>query len=204
MGDETIEPETTQNLTAALESAAAGDPQAAEQLLPILYAELRRLAHSYMSRQAEGHTLQTTALVHEAYLRLVGNEDPGWSGKGHFFAAAAQAMRQILIEQARRKGALKHGGGTKKQGLENVEPEIQQPSDDILALNEALSELEQTDPRMGRLVMLHHFGGLSMPETAAAMGISLSTAEREWRFARAVLFNRIYGSDENRRSNSST
>jgi RNA polymerase sigma factor (TIGR02999 family) len=185
----------TVNLTTVLESAAQGDPRAAEQLLPLLYGELRRLAHSYMSRQADGHTLQTTALVHEAYMRLVGKEDPGWSGRGHFFAAAAQAMRQILIEQARRKSAFKHGGGAKRVNLENVEPEIQPPSEDLLALDDALTELEQADPRKAKLVMLHYFAGLTMPETAAAMGISLSTAEREWRFARALLFGRIHGSD---------
>lgn len=179
------------NLTCVLDAAAQGDARAAEQLLPILYEELRRLAHSYMNRQADGQTLQTTALVHEAYMRLVGNEDPGWNGRGHFFAAAAQAMRQILIEQARRKGALKHGGDARRVDLDAVELEIEPPSDDVLALNEALIELEQAEPRKARLVLLHHFAGLTMPETAAAMGISVSTAEREWRFARALLFTRI-------------
>jgi RNA polymerase sigma factor (TIGR02999 family) len=179
------------NLTCVLDAAAQGDPRAAEQLLPILYDELHRLAHSYMNRQAEGNTLQTTALVHEAYMRLVGNEDPGWNGRGHFFAAAAQAMRQILIEQARRKAAVKHGGEARRVDIAAVEPEITPPSDDVLALNEALAELEQTEPRMARLVLLRHFAGLTMPEAAAAMGISLSTAEREWRFARALLFTRI-------------
>lgn len=186
-----------QNLTCVLDAAAQGDARAAEQLLPILYDELHRLAHSYMNRQSEGHTLQTTALVHEAYMRLVGKDDPGWNGRGHFFAAAAQAMRQILIEQARRKAAVKHGGGARRVNLEAVEPAIEPPSDNILALNEALNELEQTDPRKARLVLLHHFAGLTMQETAAAMDISVSTAEREWRFARALLFTRIReGSEE--------
>lgn len=180
-----------ENLTCVLDAAAQGDPRAAEQLLPILYDELHRLAHSYMKRQADGHTLQTTALVHEAYMRLVGNEDPGWNGRGHFFAAAAQAMRQILIEQARRKAAVKHGGQARRMDIAAVEPEVELPSDDVLALNEALAELEQTEPRMAQLVLLRHFAGLTMPEAAAAMGISLSTAEREWRFARALLFTRI-------------
>lgn len=180
-----------ENLTCVLDAAAQGDPRAAEQLLPILYDELHRLAHSYMNRQAEGHTLQTTALVHEAYMRLVGNEDPGWNGRGHFFAAAAQAMRQILIEQARRKAAVKHGGQARRVDIAAVEPEVELPSDDVLALNEALAELERTEPRMAQLVLLRHFAGLTMPEAAAAMGISLSTAEREWRFARALLFTRI-------------
>lgn len=179
------------NLTGVLEAAAGGDPRAAEQLLPILYEELHHLAHSYMNRQADGLTLQTTALVHEAYMRLVGVEDPGWNGRGHFFGAAAQAMRQILIEQARRKAALKHGGDARRVDLSSVEPEIVPPSDDVLALNEALTELEASDPRKARLVLLRHFAGLTMPEAAAAMGISLSTAEREWRFARALLYTRI-------------
>lgn len=184
------------NLTDVIDAAAQGDPHAAEQLLPILYDELHRLAHSYMNRQAEGHTLQTTALVHEAYMRLVGKDDPGWNGRGHFFAAAAQAMRQILIEQARRKAAVKHGGAARRVDLEAVEPQTLPPTDDVLALNEALTELEAADPRKARLVLLHHFAGLTIPETAAAMGISVSTAEREWRFARALLFTRIRGQSE--------
>jgi RNA polymerase sigma factor (TIGR02999 family) len=186
----------TANLTRVLESAAQGDSHAAEQLLPILYGELKRLAHSYMNRQRSDHTLQTTALVHEAYLRLVGKEDPGWNGRGHFFAAAAQAMRQILIEQARRKNAVKHGGGLKRVDLDVAQPTIELPSEDILALNDALTELDQADPRKAKLVMLHYFAGLTMPEAAAAMGISLSTAEREWRFARALLFAQIHGSSK--------
>jgi RNA polymerase sigma factor (TIGR02999 family) len=186
----------TANLTRVLESAAQGDSHAAEQLLPILYGELKRLAHSYMNRQPSDHTLQTTALVHEAYLRLVGKEGPGWNGRGHFFAAAAQAMRQILIEQARRKNAVKHGGSLKRVDLDVAQPTIEPPSEDILALNDALTELDQADPRKAKLVMLHYFAGLTMPEAAAAMGISLSTAEREWRFARALLFAHIHGSSK--------
>lgn len=182
-------------LTGVLHAAAGGDERAAEQLLPLLYDELKRLAHSYMNRQAEGHTLQTTALVHEAYMRLVGNEDPGWNGRGHFFAAAAQAMRQILIEQARRKNAVKRGGDARRIDLDVVEPEIEPPSADILALNEALTELEESDPRKARLVLLHHFAGLNMNETAAALGVSVSTAEREWRFTRALLYTRIREGD---------
>lgn len=183
------------NLTQVLDAAVSGDKQAAEDLLPILYGELRRLAHTYMSRQSDGHTLQTTALVHEAYMRLVGDQDPGWYGRGHFFGAAAQAMRQILIEQARRRGAKKRGGEAHRVDLSAVEPEIAPPSDDILALNEALTELEAADPRKARLVMLRYFAGLTLPEAAAAMDISVSTAEREWRFARALLFTQIKDKD---------
>lgn len=184
-------PHEPANLTQVLDAAIGGDKQAAEDLLPILYGELKRLAHSYMNRQSDGQTLQTTALVHEAYMRLVGQQDPGWHGRGHFFGAAAQAMRQILIEQARRRGALKRGGEAHRVDLSAVEPQIDEPSEDILALNEALTELESADPRKARLVMLRYFAGLTLPETAAAMGISVSTAEREWRFARALLFTQI-------------
>lgn len=183
------------DLTQVLQAAVGGNRQAAEDLLPILYDELRRLAHSYMNRQSDSQTLQTTALVHEAYMRLVGEQDPGWNGRGHFFGAAAQAMRQILIEQARRRGALKRGGEARRVDLSAVEPLIEPPSDDVLALNEALTELEAADPRKAQLVMLRYFAGLTLPEAAAAMGISVSTAEREWRFARALLFTQIKEKD---------
>lgn len=183
-------------LRSALEAATRGDGQAAEALLPILYGELKRLAHSYMNRQRPDHTLQTTALVHEAYMRLVGESDPGWNGRGHFFAAAAQAMRQILIEQARRRNALKRGGGERPVRFDEVEPEVMPPSDDILALDEALTELEAQDPRKAKLVMLHHFAGLTMEESAQALGISLATAERDWRFTRSLLYERLRGGHE--------
>ena len=186
-----MEPLAPTELTRVLSAATTGDEQAAEQLLPLLYTELRRLAHSYMNRQATGQTLQTTALVHEAYMRLVGDTDPGWNGRGHFFGAAAQAMRQILVEQARRKAALKRGGGQARVDLTAVEPEIAPPSEDMLALDEALTDLEKADPRKARLVLLHHFAGLTMPETAAVLGISVPTAERDWRFVRSLLFARL-------------
>jgi RNA polymerase sigma factor (TIGR02999 family) len=182
-------------LTRTLQAATSGDPQAADQLLPLLYGELRGLAHSYMNRLADGQTLQTTALVHEAYMRLVGDSDPGWNGRGHFFGAAAQAMRQILVEQARRKAALKRGGGQARVDLSDAEPQIEPPSENILALDEALSELEKSDPRKARLVLLHHFAGLTMAETAAALGISVPTAERDWRFVRTLLFTRLREKD---------
>lgn len=179
------------DLRGMLDAAVRGDRHAADQLLPVLYGELKRLAHSYMNRQQPDHTLQTTALVHEAYMRLVGDADPGWNGRGHFFAAAAQAMRQILIEQARRKNAAKRGGGVRPVNVDDVEPDVQPPSDDILALDEALRTLERDDPRKAKLVLLHHFAGLNMQETAAALGVSLATAEREWRFTRSLLFDRL-------------
>lgn len=191
-----MESDAPAQFTRVLEAATRGDSQAAGELLPLLYSELHRLAHSYMNRQAAGHTLQTTALVHEAYVRLVGKEDPGWNGRGHFFGAAAQAMRQILIDQARRKAALKRGGGQRAVQLDSIELEIQPPSEDILALDEALTELERADPRKAKLVLLHHFAGLTMAETAAALGISLPTAEREWRFTRTLLFTKLTDGEE--------
>jgi RNA polymerase sigma factor (TIGR02999 family) len=186
-----LKPVAVEELMRTLRDATVGDPGAADQLLPLLYGELRRLAHSYMLRLADGQTLQTTALVHEAYIRLVGDIDPGWNGRGHFFAAAAQAMRQILVEQARRKAATKRGGGQVRLDMTAAEPEIEPPSDDVLALDEALTDLEQSDPRKARVVLLHHFAGLTLAEAAAALGVSVPTAEREWRCARTLLFARL-------------
>jgi RNA polymerase sigma factor (TIGR02999 family) len=180
--------QSTPPLTALLEAAGQGDPTAAEKLLPLVYDELRRLARAYLARTPPGNTLQATALVHEAYLRLVGSQDPGWQGRRHFFGAAARAMRNIMVDQARRKGSRKRGGGRQRLDLEEGDLPIEPPSQDILALDEALERLEQVDPRKAEVVMLHHFGGLTMEETAEAMGVSLSTVEREWRFTRALLY----------------
>jgi len=130
---------------------------------------------------------QPTALVHEAYLRLVGEADPGWNSRGHFFGAAAHAMRRILVEQARRKASEKHGGGRRRVNVEDAKLAIEPPSDNILALDEALHRLEREDPRKAEVVMLRHFAGLTRAETAEALGISVRTVEREWSFARALL-----------------
>jgi RNA polymerase sigma factor (TIGR02999 family) len=178
-------------------SAGSGQREAAEQLLPLLYDELRRLAGAYLRRVPPGNSLQATALVHEAYLRLIGDADPGWEGRRHFFGAAAQAMRNILVEQARRKAALKRGGDQKRVELSDADLRIDPPSDNILALNDALTRLETSDPRKAQIVLLHHFAGLTMEETAAALEISLSTAEREWRFVRALLFEELTERTEN-------
>ena len=182
-------------LSGLLQAAGQGDRQAAGELLPLVYDELRRLAQAYLAKTPPGNTFQATALVHEAYMRLIGKEDPGWQGRRHFFGAAAQAMRNILVEQARRKAAVKHGGDQKRVELQEPELSISPVSEDIEALNEALSRLEQTDPRKAEIVMLHHFAGLTMEETAAAMGVSLSTVEREWRFTRALLYNQLVDRD---------
>ena len=174
-------------ITRMLRAASEGDRQAAADLLPLLYSELRKLAQARMAKTPPGNTLQPTALVHEAYLRLVGTDEPSWSGRAHFFGAAAQAMRDILVEQARRKSRLKRGGDRKRLDLEAAEPAVEPPTENILALNEGLSQLEQADPRRGRIVMLRYFAGLTSEETAAALGISLRTVEREWRSSKAFL-----------------
>jgi len=174
-------------LTALLQAAGQGERSAGEDLLPLVYDELRRLAQAYLAKTPPGNTFQATALVHEAYMKLVGTHDPGWQGRRHFFGAAARAMRNILVDQARRKAAAKHGAGAARVDFDENHLPIEPPSTDILALHEALEELERTDPAKAELVLLHHFAGLTMDETAAAMGISLSTAEREWRFTRALL-----------------
>ncbi|MHC4129477.1 MAG: sigma-70 family RNA polymerase sigma factor [Planctomycetota bacterium] len=181
-------------LTLALK-AAAGDRVAAAELLPLIYEDLRKLARARMAKLAPGQTLQPTALVHEAYARVIGSGDPGWDGRGHFFAAAAQAMRNILVDQARRKGALKRGGGRQRLELQDGDLAIQPPREDILALDEALRRLEADDPRKGRIVNLRYFAGLTSEETAAALDVSVGTVEREWRYIKAWLHTQVAEGD---------
>jgi RNA polymerase sigma factor (TIGR02999 family) len=177
------------DVTRLLDAAAAGDRQAATDLLPLVYDELRRLAAARMAEERPGQTLQATALVHEAYLRLVGAGQPdGWDGRGHFFAAAAEAMRRILVEAARRKGRARHGGGQQRIDLGESALVVESPGDDLLAIDEALTRLAELDPTRAELVKLRFFAGLTMPEAAAALGISLATAERHWAFARTWLY----------------
>jgi len=178
-------------VTRLLQEAGADEPQWAEELLPLIYQELRALARARMSREGAGHTIQATALVHEAYLRLVGEVDPGWKGRGHFFGAAAQAMRRILIEQARRKGRLKHGGGLQQVELDEALAVIDPPGDDVFAVDEAVQKLENRDARKGTIVNLRYFAGFTAEETAEALGLSLGTIEREWRFIKAWLREEI-------------
>lgn len=178
-------------ITQCLEAAASGDAQAARDLLPLLYGELRRLAQHHLGRTPPGNTLQPTALVHEAYLRLIGSRDPGWDGRGHFFAAAAESMRQILVDQARRKGSLKRGGGRRRLAMDENEPVAKLRDDDLVALDEALKTLEQSDERAARVVKMRYFAGLTMDEIAQALGISRPTAERDWRFARTFLASEL-------------
>lgn len=182
-------------ITTLLQAAAAGDSGAARELLPAVYDQLRRLARANLAREQPGQTLQPTALVHEAYLRVVGEADPGWKGRAHFFGAAALAMRRILIERARQRLSLKHGDGKPRGDIEGVDVAVEiadePPPDEVLAVAEATKELEEADPRQGQIVNLRYFVGLSVEQTAAAMGISVSTVEKEWRFIRAWLQARL-------------
>jgi len=181
-------------VTELAHAAAVGDAQAASELLPLVYAELRKLSKSQMAKTPPGNTLQPTALVHEAYLRLLGGNEPSWNGRGHFFAAAAQSMRQILVEQARRKASAKHGGGHKRVNLDATESETP-PAEDLLALDDALGRLEQIDQRKAKVVMLRYFAGLSHDEIATALGVSVPTVEREWRFSRSFLYTLLSDPD---------
>jgi len=182
-------------VTSILEAAAHGDPQAAEQLLPLVYDELRKLAAVRLAQEKPGQTLQATALVHDAYIRLVGGQESGvedrksvrWNSRGHFFSAAAEAMRRILVEHARRKREVKHGGNLLRITMETIEPAIKGLSDDLLALEESLVRLEAQDALAANVVKLRYFAGLSMPEAAESLGISLRTAERNWTYARTWL-----------------
>jgi RNA polymerase sigma factor (TIGR02999 family) len=188
-----------------LSALDAGDPHAAEQLLPLVYDELRKLAGAQMAGERPGQTLDATALVHEAYLRLVASSgasarrdpasgaasarrDPHWDSRSHFFAAAAQAMRRILVENARRKGRLKRGGGRERQAVELDALAAELPDEELLALHDALERFAAHDPVKAKLVELRFFGSMSLPDVARHLGISLSTAERGWRYARAWLY----------------
>jgi RNA polymerase sigma factor (TIGR02999 family) len=180
------------DVTQVLRAIEQGDPQAANQLLPLVYEELRRLAKRKLAQEKPGQTLQSTALVHEAYLRLVGSAgDQQWEGRGHFFAAAAEAMRRILVESARRKRRLKHGGGRQRVDLDQVEAASSLPDVDLLALDEGLTRLTAEDPLKARLVQLRFFVGLGNAEAAEALGISEATAKRYWRYARAWLHREV-------------
>jgi RNA polymerase sigma factor (TIGR02999 family) len=179
-------------VTRILNAIDQGDPQAASQLLPLVYEELRKLAAQRMAQEEPGHTLQPTALVHEAYIRLVDVEKTQhWNGRGHFFAAAAEAMRRILVESARRKGSLKRGGELARQEFPKAELPAPALLDDILALDEALTLLAKTDAMAAQLVQLRYFAGFSSQQAAEALGISARTADRTWAYARAWLLKKM-------------
>ena len=176
-------------VTRILSALEQGDPRAAEQLLPLVYDELRKLASARLAGENPGQTLQPTALVHEAYVRLVGGGlARDWNGRGHFFAAAAEAMRRILVESARRKGRLKHGRERTRVDLESGCLMADPPALDLLALDDALTRLADAEPAKAALVKLRFFVGLTMPEAAAALGVSVATAERHWTFAKSWLY----------------
>jgi RNA polymerase sigma factor (TIGR02999 family) len=175
-------------VTRILSAIEHGDPHAAAQLLPLVNDELRRLAAQKLAQEKPGQTLQATALVHEAYLRLVGAGGGAWDNRRHFFAAAAEAMRRILVEQARRKRRARHGGGQQRVELDEACALVQPRSDDLLALDEALTRLAALNPVRAEVVKLRFFAGLTMPEVAQALGLSLPTAERYWTSARAWLY----------------
>lgn len=175
-----------------LRLAESGEEGAAAELLPLVYDELRRLAAAKLRQERPGQTLDATALVHEAYLRIVGGSKPaGWNGRGHFFAAAGEAMRRILVEAARRKKRVRHGGGRDRVELADVPEELAQNADDLVAVDEALAALEAKDPETAQLVKLHYFLGLSFRETAQILGISERTAHRSWAYARAWLHRHL-------------
>jgi RNA polymerase sigma factor (TIGR02999 family) len=177
------------DVTQILAAIEKGDPHASEQLLPLVYDELRRLAAEKLAREQPGQTLQATALVHEAYLRLLGgNNTQDWDGRRHFFAAAAEAMRRILIDRARHKQTGKAGGGRRRLDIDDIEPILEEENGDrLLALDDALQQLEAADPRKANLVKLRFFAGLTAEQAAAALGVSTSTAEKDWAYARSWL-----------------
>jgi len=178
-------------VTRVLAAAEKGDPKAANELLPLVYTELRRLAVHRMAQEAPGQTLQPTALVHEAYLRLVGSQDQKWNGRAHFFGAAAEAMRRILIENARRKRAERHGGGQARLDIHEIELAAPANDDELLAVNEALEKFAGRDKQKAELVKLRYFVGLTTEEAAEVLGISVPTADRWWSYSRAWLYHEI-------------
>lgn len=183
------------DLTRILAALDHGAAEASEELLPLVYSELRRIAAGKMSAEGAGHTLQPTALVHEAWLRLAGGDQPRWQNRAHFFAAAAEAMRRILVEHARRKQSLKRGGGAVREELQESHLVLAVPPDELLAVHEAVDRLAAEDPTAAELVKLRYFVGMTMEETAAALGLAKRTAESLWTYARAWLSREIRESE---------
>lgn len=181
------------NVTRILNAIEQGDARAVDALLPVVYQELRRLAAQKLSCEPPGQTLQATALVHEAYIRLVGAEAQNWKSRSHFFAAAAEAMRRILIENARRKQSIKRGGGQQRVEIDDAQLAIEEPSTNIIALDEALTKLAAEEPVIAELVKLRYFAGLTIEQAAKVLGITSRTANRYWAYARAWLYREIAG-----------
>jgi RNA polymerase sigma factor (TIGR02999 family) len=183
-------------VTQLLDAVGRGEAQAAEQLLPLVYDELRQLAAQRLSHENPGQTLQATALVHEAYIRLVGKDgESNWENRGHFFAAAAEAMRRILVERARRRKAEKHGAGRVRHDVDELQLACAEPREDLIALDEAMSKLERTDATAAKLVALRYFAGLTLAEAAQALDIAPRSADRLWAYARAWLHREIQGEE---------
>ncbi len=183
-------------VTQILEAIESGDIKAVDQLFPLVYQELHQLAAQRLRKEPAGQTLQATALVHEAYLRLVGSENQQWYGSRHFFSAAAEAIRRILVENARRKKRLKYGGGRKRVDYNDEDLSVEGPSDDIIVVDEALAKFAIEDPKKAELVKLRYFGGLSVEQAAEILEISRATADRYWSYARAWLFHEITKSND--------
>jgi RNA polymerase sigma factor (TIGR02999 family) len=179
------------DITLVLDAISRGESQAAEKLLPLVYNELRNLAAARMLHESAGHTLQPTALVHEAWLRLVGDGGQNWKGRAYFFAAAAEAMRRILVEHARRKARLKHGGGQERLNIEEVDLAGPAPDDKILLVDEALEQLERSNPERARVVVMKFFGGMTNKEVADTLGIGERSVDRHWVCAKAWLFQQL-------------
>ena len=184
------------DVTRILNAIARGNAQAANELLPMIYEELRILAAQKLSHEQPGQTLQATALVHEAYIRLVGDDDRNWDNRGHFFTAAAEAMRRILVDIARRKKSLKHGGDRQRLDFNNLKVAGNSQPDDLIELDEALTKLTNQDPEAADLVKLHYFGGLTLEQAAKMKGISRRTAARYWKYARLWLYREMTKGDE--------
>jgi RNA polymerase sigma factor (TIGR02999 family) len=184
------------DVTRILDAIRAGDPRAAGQLLPLVYDELRKLAAQKMAREAPGQTLAATALVHEAYLRLVGAGESDWDSRGHFFAAAAEAMRRILVEQARRKRRLRHGGGLNRLDVDALDLVADVADERLLALDEAMTKLAAEEPTVAEVVKLRYFAGFTIEQAAEVLGISVRTANRHWAYARAWLHQQLEHSGE--------
>jgi RNA polymerase sigma factor (TIGR02999 family) len=183
--------ESTEPVTQILEAVGAGDAQAAEKLLPLVYDELRKLAAQKMAKEAPGQTLQPTALVHEAWMRLGADQQPVWQNRAHFFAAAAEAMRRILVENARRKQRLRHGGNQQRVGIEEADVPADPEDDQLLEVDEALDQLAREDPIQAQVVKLRFFAGLTNEEVAAALGVSTKTVQRYWTHAKVRLYDTI-------------
>lgn len=183
--------ESMSDVTQVLQAIQRGDGRASEELLPLVYNEMRRLAAARMAQEADGQTLQATALVHEAWLRMVGAGERTWQNRAHFFGAAAEAMRRILVENARRKSRLKRGGGQLRLDIENLDLAAAGPDDKVLLMDEALEQLKAEDPEKARIVVLKFFGGLTNKEVAENLGVTERTVERQWAYAKAWLFQKI-------------